>query len=290
MTVRAAAVNDTAWIVGALNRRREPLVRYAPVFWRPASDASSQHRAFLDYLLTDGGAVAHRTDDSVLVAAPRGDGWLVDDVFVDQEKWMVDGRELWDAFSRDRDGSHVRFVCPAYEKARGAFALQVGLTVSASWWLKELPSSGGGDARVEVALPGARAVTVAAPPVYAPPGPILFLPVVTDAQQAVPAAVDQAPDLGCAARRGERRAGRCRLGLSAHRCRLSTPLRLLRGFDQAGLTAALATSASRHVRAFSGGADECSGWLYTAEAYGLLLLADADVGIRRGPGARRGGA
>jgi hypothetical protein len=199
MTVRAAAVDDSAWIVAALNRRREPLVQYAPVFWRPAPDASSQHRAFLDYLLTDGGAVAYRTDDSVLVAAPRGDGLLVDDFFVDQEKWMVDGRALWDAFSRDYHGAQVRFVCPAHEIARGAFALQVGLRISASWWLKELPGSGGGDARVEVALPGAQAVTVAAPPVYAPPGPMLFLPVVTDAQQAVPAAVDQAPGLGCAA-------------------------------------------------------------------------------------------
>jgi hypothetical protein len=199
MTARVAAVHDSAWIVAALNRRREPLVQDAPVFWRPAPDASSHHRAFLDYLLTDGGAVAYRTDDSVLVAAPRGDGWLVDDFFVDQEKWMVDGRELWAAFSRDCHGSQVRFVCPAYEKSRGDFAQQLGLTVSASWWLKELPGSGGGDARVEVALPGAQAVTVAAPPVYAPPGPILFLPVVTDAQQAVPAAVDKAPDLGCAA-------------------------------------------------------------------------------------------
>jgi len=124
---------------------------------------------------------------------------LVDDFFVDEDKWMVDGRELWDAFSGDRQGSQVRCVCPAYDTARGAFASQVGLSVSASWWLRELPDSGGGDARVEVALPGAHAVTVAAPPVYAPPGPILFLPAVTDAQQAVPAAVDLAPDLGCAA-------------------------------------------------------------------------------------------
>ena len=169
------------------------------MFWRPAPDASSRHRAFLVYLLTEGGAVAYRTDDSVLVAAPRGDGWLVDDFFVGPEKWMVDGRELWDAFSRDRHGSQVRLVCPSYEKARGAFARRVGLTLSACWWLKELPGSGGGDAGAEVALPGAHAVTVAAPPVYAPPGPILFLPVVTDAQQAVPAAVAQAPDLGCAA-------------------------------------------------------------------------------------------
>ena len=192
-------VDDSAWIVAALGRRRELLVQYAPVFWRPAPDASDHHRAFLDHLLTDGGAVAYRTDDSVLVAAPQGDLWLVDDFFVDQENWRVDGHELWDAFSIECGGSPVRFVCPTYEHARAEFAVEVGLTISASWWLKELPGPGGGDAGVEVALSGAQACTVGAPPVYAPPGPVLFLRAVHDIQQAVPAAVGRAPVLGCAA-------------------------------------------------------------------------------------------
>jgi hypothetical protein len=135
----------------------------------------------------------------VLVAAPQGDLWLVDDFFVDQEDWRVDGHELWDAFSIECGGSPVRFVCPTYEHARAEFAVEVGLTISASWWLKELAGSGGGDAGVEVTLPGAHAGTVGAPPVYAPPGPVLFLREVHDIQQAVPAAVGPAAVLGCAA-------------------------------------------------------------------------------------------
>lgn len=65
--------------------------------------------------------------------------------------------------------------------------------------LLELDGSGGGEPGLEVALPGAEAITVGAPPVYAPPGPILFLPAPTDATKALPAAISRAPALGCAA-------------------------------------------------------------------------------------------
>ena len=57
----------------------------------------------------------------------------------------------------------------------------------------------GGVAGLDISLPGADAVTVAAPPIYAPPGPVLFLPAPTDAGAALPAAVDKATDIGCAA-------------------------------------------------------------------------------------------
>jgi hypothetical protein len=73
-----------------------------------------------------------------------------------------------------------------------------------SWWLRELPGAGGGQAGQRVALPGAEAMTVAAPPVYAPPGPILFLPAPDHPDQAVSvvdtvrAAIELAPALGCA--------------------------------------------------------------------------------------------
>ena len=48
-------------------------------------------------------------------------------------------------------------------------------------------------------LVGAEAITVAAPRVYDPPGPVLFLPSVTDASTALPAAADSAARLGCPA-------------------------------------------------------------------------------------------
>lgn len=200
MTVRQLTVKDIDWAVATLARRREPLVEKAPIFWRPAPQAVKSHRAFLERLLTDAGGRGYRTDTAVLIAGPRGDGLLVDDAFVPDERWADgDGSAMWSAFAADRAGAAVRFVCPTYERERGEFARSVGLELAESWWLLELPGSGGGQAGEEIELPGAPARTVGAPPVYAPPGPILFLPAPADASRALPAAVEQAPKLGCAA-------------------------------------------------------------------------------------------
>lgn len=204
MVVTPVTDDDLDWVVDVLRRRREALVPHAPVFWRPAPDAGARHRAYLEHLLTRDGARAWRTSSSTLVAAHRGDGWLVDDVHV--EDWTSDGVDLWNAFASGCGGYDVRFVVPTYETARAQHAAAAGLTVVESWWLLELPSSGGGEAGVEVQLPGSEAVTVAAPPVYAPPGPMLFLPRVTDTD-ALPVAVDRAPALGCAGVVVNQRAG-----------------------------------------------------------------------------------
>jgi hypothetical protein len=134
MHARAAVVDDSAWIAAALNRRREPLVQHAPVFWRSAPDAVSRHRAFLDQLLRDSGAMAYRTDDSVLVAARRADGWLVDDFFVDQESWTRDGRDLWNAFWPRLSG-RPRAVRVSGLRARPRSLRPAGETdITASWW------------------------------------------------------------------------------------------------------------------------------------------------------------
>jgi hypothetical protein len=199
VTVTAVLSEDLDWIVSVLAERRAQLVKYAPVFWRPAPTADQQHRSFINYLLTDGDAKAYRTDRSVLVAAPRRGGWLIDDAHVPDGRWLSgQGRELWDAFAADCTGADARFVCPTYEHQRAEFAATTGLHLAESWWLIELEGSEG-EAGVAVPLPGADAVTVAAPPVYSPPGPILFLPLVHDAARAVPAAIDRAPALGCSA-------------------------------------------------------------------------------------------
>ena len=197
MTVSPATLADLDWIIARLAERREPLTPLAPVFWPPAADAAERHRAFIEYLLTEGGGLAYRTADSVLIATPRGDGWLVDDLHVPDQRWTTDGIELWNALAADRRGDDVRFVCPTYEHDRVDFASIIRLTLAETWWLIEL-GGGGGEARVTVSLPGADAVTVGAPPVYDPPGPMLFLPSPEDAATAVPAALHKAPGLGCA--------------------------------------------------------------------------------------------
>lgn len=199
-TVSLATPADLDWMVTLLAQRRTALVPHAPIYWRPAADAATAHRAFLEYLLVDGGAHAYRTAASVLVAVPRGDGWLVDDAYGPGEDWaMGDGQALWDAMAADCGGAEVRFVCPTHEHARAEFARAAGLVVAESWWLMELPGSGGGQADGQVDLPGAEAVTVGAPPIYAPPGPILFLPALTDSERAIPAAIATAPEIGCSA-------------------------------------------------------------------------------------------
>lgn len=117
---------------------------------------------------------------------------------VHDEHWASDGTELWNELAAVSGGQDVRFVCPTYESGRAEFASRIGLTVAETWWLIELRDSGGGEARMKVRLPGADAITVGAPAVYAPPGPMLFLPAPQDATLAVPAALHQAHELGCA--------------------------------------------------------------------------------------------
>ena len=193
-------VKDLDWAAAALTWRRESLVEQAPTFWRPAPEAAKNHRAFIEYLLTEAGAKGYRTDGSVLIAAPHPDGWLIDDAYVPGQHWVTgDGQLLWDSFAVDCAGATVRFVCPTYERQKGEFARHIGLELAESWWLMELANSGGGQAGAEIDLPGAAAVTVSAPPIYAPPGPILFLPALADATRALPAAIEQALKLGCAA-------------------------------------------------------------------------------------------
>jgi hypothetical protein len=181
-------------MVALLGRRRERLAMFAPVFWRPATGASEAHRAFIEYLLSDGGAKAYRTEESFLMAVPRAAGWLVDDAHVPGEDWAGDdGRALWNAFDADCHGADVRVVCPTYEGARAEFARAAGLSVSETWWLLELPGGSGGRPGLRVQLPGAAAITVAAPPVYDPLGPVLFPPSWSTSSRAATPSVKRSP-------------------------------------------------------------------------------------------------
>lgn len=202
--VPASAVEqaDLDWVIELLNQRRAPLVEFASVFWRPAADASASHRAFIQYLLTEGGAKGFRTGHAVVIAAPRGEGWLVDDMHVSGSDWVHgDGRALWNALDGVAHGAQVRFVCPTYEADRGEFAQAVGLSVIESWWLLEfLNGPTDGEAGVRVDLAGAEGITVAAPPVYDPGGPVLNIPALSgNAPTVLAAAIATAPELGCPA-------------------------------------------------------------------------------------------
>lgn len=98
MTASLLMRDDLAWALDVLARRRRALVDLAPVFWRPAADALERHRTYLDHLLS-AGARGFRTAGSVLFAAPRGEGWLVDDAAVEGAAPASEWQHLWDAFA-----------------------------------------------------------------------------------------------------------------------------------------------------------------------------------------------
>jgi hypothetical protein len=54
---------------------------------RRAPDSDACHRAYLEHLLSEAGGVrGWRSSTSVLIAAPQGHGWLVDDFAVDTKE------------------------------------------------------------------------------------------------------------------------------------------------------------------------------------------------------------
>lgn len=196
MTVQLAGQDEVDWIVRAFSIRRSRLTPHAPVFWKPAPDSFEKHGQFLTALLTNGQGVAYRTKTGVLVASRGARGLVVDDFHVNDDQWGTDGISLWSALRADHNGDAVRLVSPTYEPERSAFAIRVGLQLAESWWLLELPDSGGGEAGVRVSLPGGDAVAVEAPPVYSPPGPILFWP--SDGAVDPGSLSQEAVRLGCA--------------------------------------------------------------------------------------------
>lgn len=193
MRVRRLGPSDLDWAAGRLARRRAALVPFAPVFWRPSVDAEQRHREFLTSLL-ENGAVGFRTDDDLVLAHPRGDGWVVDDAAVAADRWESAGRALWEATSGEVSGP-VRWVCPVPEPARLAFVRRQGFEVVESWWHHDTAGPLAAP-HPDPDISGAHARLVPAPPVYAPGGPILFLTRVADPAAALVDARARAAGLG----------------------------------------------------------------------------------------------
>ena len=115
------------------------------------------------------GARGYGTERSVLVAAPRGEGWLVDDAAVDDG-----GRRRSGGSSGMRSPPTARRRrppgVPTYDTDRAEHATRAGLDRGRVVVAEGAARIGGGQSAIDVALPGADAVTVGAPPVYAPRG------------------------------------------------------------------------------------------------------------------------
>jgi len=173
--VRPLTADDLDWVVGLTRARREALAPHAPRFWRPASDATAQHRAFLARLLDDPAALTLRTEHGYLMALGDERRRVVDDMVVAEGHWADEGVALLQAVVDA--AATVRLVAPVAEAERRETAERLGLRVVETWWHRDLPLvqvRGEGD-RVELSTPGARGRLVPAPPVYAPGGPVLLV-------------------------------------------------------------------------------------------------------------------
>lgn len=183
--IRVMTSDDVGWSVEVLARRRARLARHAPVYWRPAADATERHTRWLTHLLGPGGGIGYRTERGLLIAAPGPDAWTIDDAWVPDDAWHDDGAALWSRAVARIGPATVRFVCPTFEPERTRFAVACGLELDTSWWHLDVdpateevePAT---EAGTEPLLEGASAALVPAPPVYDPGGPVLLLREIAD--------------------------------------------------------------------------------------------------------------
>lgn len=180
--VRPLTTDDLDWVVESARVRREALAPHAPRFWRPADDAVTRHRAFLDRSLADPATLALRTDHGFLVAVGGETRRVVDDMVVAEGAWVDEGAALLRAVL-DATAT-VRLVAPVAEPERRTTAASVGMTVADTWWHRDLPlvQVRGEGGRVELSTAGARGRLVPAPPVFDPGGSVLLVQEVTGAE------------------------------------------------------------------------------------------------------------
>ena len=173
--MRPLTLDDLDWVVQVTRSRREALASYAPLFWRPAHDATERHREFLAQLIADPEVLGLRTDHGYVLVLDRGDHRLVDDMVVaPDERWPDEGVELLRAVLAAP--GRVRFVAPVAEPARTAAGRSLGLAVAETWWHRDLPDPAAvTGAAFEIDVAGTTGRLVPAPPVYDPGGPVLLV-------------------------------------------------------------------------------------------------------------------
>lgn len=172
--IRAMTDEDFVWAAALLQRRRERYAAYSPVFWRPAVEIVDAHAEFLRATAARDGAVALRTDSRFALSYPLDGRCFLDDFAVEADDlWHTEGREVlltvW-ASARSADQPTVRVVTARKDQPKRQMLLDLGLVVTARWWVKELDPTGEASAWGPVTLDGVDALIVPAPPVYDPGG------------------------------------------------------------------------------------------------------------------------
>jgi hypothetical protein len=172
--------DDFDWAAALMERRRRSYERFSPVFWRPAEGVRAAHAAFLRGQAERGAAVALRSPHGFVVASIGPDRYDVDDFAVEHDDhWASDGQRLLHAVSEHGPLAappSLRVVTARRDTAKRTMLEELGLRVTARWWVKALhPTGPGGSTFGPVDLGVATAVFVPAPPVYAPGGPVCIL-------------------------------------------------------------------------------------------------------------------
>jgi hypothetical protein len=170
---------DFDWAAELLDRRRRAYEAYSPVFWRPAQGIAAAHAAFLRTTAARPDAVALRTAGGFAVSIAHEGRCFVDDFAVEEpELWATEGRDLllatW-AAARSDEQATLRVVTARRDEPKRDLLVELGLTVAARWWVKELEPASAASAWGPVTLEGAPALIMPAPPVYDPGGPVCLL-------------------------------------------------------------------------------------------------------------------
>lgn len=172
---RPLTADDLDWVVEIARVRREQLAVHAPRFWRPASDATARHRAFLTHLVADPATLTMRTDHGFIVAVGDTSRRVVDDLVVADDAWPDEGTALLRHVIAAT--TTVRVVVPVHEERRRTAVESLGLAPTETWWHRDLPlvQVRGDGGKVQLSTVGASGQLVSAPPVYNPGGSVLLV-------------------------------------------------------------------------------------------------------------------
>lgn len=160
MTARAATTVDVERMVELADTARREYEPHAPVFQRPARNASDVHRPWLSRLVEDPdvGTFVHEdpngaVDGFVIITTvsappvydPGGLSSLIDDFVVSSpERWVTTGSVLLDAataWAREQGAVQVVVVAGPHDQPKRAVLQDAGLYVASEWFTAPLRES-----------------------------------------------------------------------------------------------------------------------------------------------------
>jgi hypothetical protein len=155
MIIRSMEACDLDAVVDLVERRRERLQAYEPVFWRKAKGSAETTRGFFSHLAADeqslflvverGGAIvgcAQAREASVPPVYAPGRTAMIDDFCVsDDAEFSTVGLALLHALQRhlvERGFRQIVFACAAREAKLQELLASEAMSLASVWWTKGL--------------------------------------------------------------------------------------------------------------------------------------------------------